>query len=67
MTQHDIKEYISYAKLELIAADPDDFYYDNLSEEEYARYNEFGDVWIQNMARENPQPLARPVQPETKE
>ena len=39
----------------------DDVDYDNLSEEEKARYNEFGDAWIKKMASEGPQPLAVPV------
>eukprot|EP00579_Thalassiosira_antarctica_P010625 CAMPEP_0201925784 /NCGR_PEP_ID=MMETSP0903-20130614/14902_1 /ASSEMBLY_ACC=CAM_ASM_000552 /TAXON_ID=420261 /ORGANISM="Thalassiosira antarctica, Strain CCMP982" /LENGTH=42 /DNA_ID= /DNA_START= /DNA_END= /DNA_ORIENTATION= len=42
--------------MELIAADPDDVDYDNLPEEEKARYNEFGGAWIQNMASKGPQP-----------
>ena len=44
ITRHDIKEFISDAELELIAADPDDVEYDNLSEEETVRYNEFGEI-----------------------
>ena len=67
MQGRDIKEYLSYAELELIGVDPDEVNYDNLSEEEQARYNEFGDAWIQKMASEGPQPLARPVAPEIEE
>ena len=61
MQGRDIGEYLSYAELELIAADPDDVNYDNLSEEEKARYNEFGDAWVKKMASGGPQPLAVPV------
>jgi len=67
ITRHDIKEFISDAELELIAADPDAVEYDNLPEEETVRYNEFGDAWIQKMASGGPQPLDRPVAPETEE
>ena len=66
INRHDTKEYI-WRQLELIAADPDDVEHDNLSEEEMARFNEFGDAWIQIMASGGPQPLARPVALETEE
>ena len=38
MSDRDIGKYLDYSELELIATDPDDVDYDNLLEEEKARY-----------------------------
>ena len=55
--------------MELIAAARDDdkegeineLLYDNLSEKEQARYNDFGDAWIKKLGSEGPPALPVPV------
>ena len=60
MSDRDIGKYLDYSELELIAADPDDVDYENLLEEEKARYNGFGDAWIKKLEGEGP-PALLPV------
>mmetsp|Transcript_5106 Transcript_5106/g.8018 ORF Transcript_5106/g.8018 Transcript_5106/m.8018 type:complete len:92 (+) Transcript_5106:321-596(+) len=69
MEAHDICQYLSYEELKLIAAARDDdeegkidqLLYDNLSEKEQARYNDFGDAWIKKLGSEGPPALHVPV------
>ena len=60
LSDRDIGEYLDYSELELIAADPDDVDYNNLSEDKKARYMEFGDAWIKELDSEGP-PALLPV------
>ena len=57
MSGKDIGKYLEYSELELIAADSDDVDYESLSEEEKARYSEFGDAWIKKLESEGPTAL----------
>ena len=43
--QHNISEYLSYNKLDLIAEDPEDVDYDDMIEEEKNRYDKFVEMW----------------------
>ena len=54
MQDEDIGKYLTYEELNLIVGDTDDVDYENLSEEEKARYNQFGDAWIKKVESEGP-------------
>ena len=54
MQDKDIGKYLTYEELNLIVGDTDDVDYENLSREEKARYNQFGDAWIKKVESEGP-------------
>ena len=63
MQDKDIGKYLTYKELDLIAGDTDDVDYENLLDEEKARYNQFGDAWIKKVESEDPPVLPVPVLP----
>ena len=45
MQQYNIAEYLNYDELALIADNPDEVDYDNLSESQKERYSDFVEAW----------------------
>ena len=45
MQQYNIAEYLNYDELALIAGNPDEVDYDNLSESQKERYSDFVETW----------------------
>ena len=64
-----MSKYLSYEELKWIAPAPDndkegkinEILYGNLLENEQARYNNFGDAWIEKLTSEGPPALPVPV------
>ena len=60
MQQYNIAEYLNYDELALIAGNPDEVDYDNLSESQKDRYSKFVEAWW-TVQREQYEPIAGPV------
>ena len=45
ISEHDIAQYLSYGELALIAGDPEDVDYENLSDAQKTRYDKFVEAW----------------------
>ncbi len=52
MDQRDIKDYLLFLELDIIASNPDDVDYDNLMEEEKERYNKFAEAWLFHLEKD---------------
>ena len=66
MQQYNIAEYLNYDELALIAGDPDEVDYENLSESQKKRYSEFVGAWW-TVQRQRHEPIAGPDQTATEE
>ena len=60
MQQYNIAEYLNYDELALIADNPDEVDYDNLSESQKERYSDFVEAWW-TIQRQHYEPIAGPV------
>ena len=48
-------QYLSYNEVDLIAGDPGEIYYDNLTEDEKTKYNKYAEAWY--MKLDEPEPV----------
>ena len=47
-------QYLSYNELDLIAGDPGEIYYDNLTEDEKTKYNKYVEAWYMKLDKPEP-------------